>query len=64
MLNNTITILGLVFNKILRVCVWGGYMTNEHENLHFGNEHNIHMSSNNYEESGYDLDLDLLTTLY
>ena len=46
------------------MCVWGGYMTNEHENLHFGNEHNIHMSSNNYEESGYDLDLDLLTTLY
>lgn len=34
---------------------------NEHENLQFDNEEYIHMSSKNY-ESGYSLDLDLLTT--
>jgi hypothetical protein len=35
----------------------------EHENLHFDNEEDIHMSSKNYEESGYDLDLGLLVTI-
>ena len=29
------------------------------ENLHFDNEQEIHMSSENYEESGYRLVLDL-----
>ena len=31
------------------------------ESSHFDNELNIHLSSKNYEENGYDLDLDLLT---
>ena len=35
----------------------------EHKNLHFHNE-DIYISSNNYEESEYDLNLDLLTILY
>ena len=35
---------------------------NEHKNLHFNNEQNIHMCSKNYEESGYGLDLDALTS--
>ena len=34
---------------------------NKHKNLHFDNAHDIHMSSKNYGESGYSLDLDLLT---
>ena len=37
---------------------------NEHKNIHFDNEQNIHMSSKIYEEVGYDLHLDLLTILY
>ena len=62
LLNNTIT---NIQHGFVCVCVCGrrGYTTNEHENLHFGYEQNLHMSSKNYEESGYDLNLDLLTTL-
>ena len=37
---------------------------NEHENLQSDNEEDIHMSSKNYEESGYGLDVDMLTILY
>ena len=37
---------------------------NEHKNLHLDNKYDVHMSSKNYEESGYGLDLDLLTILY
>ena len=36
----------------------------EYENLHFDNEYDIHMSSKNYEDSGYDLNLDFLTMSY
>ena len=37
--------------------LWGS-----HENLHFGNESDMHIRSDNYEESGYyGLGLDLLT---
>lgn len=35
----------------------------EHETLHFDNESDVHTSPKNYEESGYDLDLDLQTIL-
>ena len=36
---------------------WGDAIQpfNEHKNLHFDNELNIHMSSQNHEESGYGL---------
>ena len=37
---------------------------NEHGNPHFDNEWDIHMNSKHYEESGYNLNLDLLTILY
>ena len=37
---------------------------NEHNNLHFDNESYIYMSSKNYEESGYFLDLDAITVSY
>ena len=33
----------------------------EHENLHFDNEEDVDTSSENYEESDCDLDLNLLT---
>ena len=36
---------------------------NAHENLHFDNEQDIHTSSEMYEESGYGLNLDMLTIL-
>jgi hypothetical protein len=36
----------------------------EHEDLHVAGDEDIHMSSEIYEESGYGLDLDLLTILY
>jgi hypothetical protein len=40
------------------------HLYNEHEDLHFENDiDNIHMSSKNYAESHYGLDLDLLTIL-
>ena len=34
--------------------------SNGHENLHFDNQEDIYMSSKNYEESSYNLDLHLL----
>ena len=37
------------------------WVLNEHKNLHFDNELDISMSSKNYEESGYGLELELLT---
>ena len=37
---------------------------NEHDNLHFEIEQDIHVCFENYEESGYILDLDVLTILY
>jgi hypothetical protein len=37
--------------------------TNEHESRHFGNQSNIHTSSENYEEIGYGLDFDSLHIL-
>ena len=50
------------------VNIIGGYLykpLNEHKNLHFDYEYQeIDMSSDNYEDSGYGLDLDLLTILY
>ena len=57
---NMLTLLGAVVNMY-----FGGggiWSLNKHTNLHFDNEQEIHMSSQNYEKSGYDLDLDLLTT--
>ena len=36
----------------------------EHENLHFDNALDIHVSCEGYEESGYTDNLDLLTILY
>ena len=33
---------------------------NEHENLHFENEYDIHLSSKNYEATGYRRNLDFL----
>ena len=62
---NMITILGLIINIIL--FYFGGraiWPFNEHENLHFDHEKDINMSSRSYEESGYSLDLDLLTSSY
>ena len=45
---------------------WGGgepkWPLNEHENIYFDNERDNHMSSRNYEDSGYGLNLDLLTS--
>ena len=35
---------------------------NEHENRHYPNESDTQMSSENYEESGYNFNLDLLTS--
>ena len=45
---------------------WGTYMTifDEHEFHHFDNEYKNHMTSKNYEESDYKLNLDSLTILY
>ena len=58
---NMITVLGSIVNIIAGELIWP---FNEHENLHFDNEWNIHMSSEKYEERGYSLNLDILTTLY
>ena len=45
---------------------WGGpvWPFDQHENLHFDIEYNIHMITKNYEKSGYGLDSDLLTISY
>ena len=50
-----LTILDIIVN-IIR---WNYATFINTENLHFDNEQEIHMSSENYEESGYRLDLDL-----
>ena len=56
-----ITILGsvvVIIEGAVMVCL------NEHENLHFDDEHDIHTSSKVYEESDKGLDLDLPTISY
>ena len=35
---------------------------NQHKNLHFDNERDVHMSSQKHEESGHKLESDLLAT--
>ena len=45
-----------------RRCLYDHF--NEHEYFHFDNDQLIHMSSRIHEESGHDLNLDLLTVLY
>ena len=54
-----LTILGPTVNMI-----GGGgqpiWPVNEHENLHFGNEWDVHMNSNYHEANGYGHNLDLL----
>ena len=55
-----ITILGSIGNN-MEGPIWP---FNEHKNLHFDNEEDIHVSSKNYEESGYSLNLDLLAISY
>ena len=56
-----ITILGSIITKIE-----GTYMVclHKHENLDFDDEHDIHMSSEVYEESDKGLDLHLPTISY
>ena len=48
--------------------IWGEggpiWPFNGHMNLHFDNEGDIYVSSEIYEGSGLNLDLDLLTILY
>ena len=45
--------------------MWGHVRPfNEHENLHFDNGKDIHTSSENHEESGYNFNLELLMILY
>ena len=56
-----ITNLGLKINIIDVRTIWS---LNEHYNIHFDNEQDIHMSFKFPEESGYGLGLDLLTFLY
>ena len=61
-LDNVITIL-----KLNSQYNWGDksiWPFDEHNNLHLDKQIDIHMSSKNYEESGNDLDLDLLTISY
>ena len=51
------TILGSIVNKI-------GQELYEPKNLHFENEEDVCMSSEDYEESGYSLHLHLVTISY
>jgi hypothetical protein len=45
--------------------MWGHVQPfNEHENIHFDNRKDIHTSSKNHKESGYNLDFELLMILY
>ena len=37
---------------------------NEHKNVHFDNEYDVHISYEIHEENGYMLKLDLLITLH
>ena len=55
-----IIVLGPVVNIIGRTYVT--IIFNEHENIHFDHEWNIHLSYENYEESSYNLILDLEAT--
>lgn len=60
------TIIGSIVN--INVKGGGGRGTiqsfNGNENLHFDNEYDNHTSSETYEESGYALNLELLTISY
>ena len=54
----------IIISSIINI-ILGTYMTlDEHENLQHDNEWDIHMSSENYEESGYGLHVDLLMVLH
>jgi len=45
--------------------MWGHVQPfNEHENIHFDNRKDIHTSSENHKESGYNLNFELLMILY
>ena len=55
------TILGSIFNVIKGTYKWP---FREHGKFHFDNKQDVHMDLKNDEESGYNLDLDLLTILY
>ena len=56
---NMVTVMGSI------VTVWGPMQPfNEHKNLHFDTEHDIHIIFENHEESDNNLDLDLLTISY
>ena len=48
-------------NNFILFSNWGGGL---HVNNHFGNELDIHMSFNFFENIGYDTGLDSLTFLY
>ena len=58
--HNMITNLDSIVN-IIGEPIWP---FDEHKNPHFDNEYDIHMSSENYEEGGYSLNLDLQTIFY
>jgi hypothetical protein len=51
-------ILGSTFDMIGRT--YNIWPPNEHKNLHFKNECDIHMNTKSYEANGYGYDLDLL----
>ena len=55
--------LGLIVNIILGGGLYNHVMSMKFF-IHFDNEYNIYMSSKNYEESGYGLDLDMQTISY
>ena len=52
------------FSRLNNQHNWWEPIWPSNETLHLDNEQDIHMSSENYEGSGYGLDLDLLTMLY
>ena len=56
----------MLTNKGLLVNIVGGLIWpfNEHTNIHFYNKWDNHISSENYEETCYALNLDLLTILH
>ena len=55
------TYLNSIINLIIGVSIW---LFNEHKNLHFDGEYDIHISYESYDESRYSLDMDLLTISY
>ena len=62
---NVITILDSITSIIAEEGGgWDIWSFNEHENLHFDNELDIHVRYENYKESDYNLNLDLLNTSY